>query len=377
MENSNGRGWNNNDRARLSSSNERQQREQQNEQQRRMDIDRDDAEAGSILIPVASYSSHYRHTSTQETIRPSSARSMSIHNLLDTKPDLRISTSCQQKQNTSGRGYESPTMTEYRHSEMNTRASERSTPKATSAIGQEPVHAAFNSNDKTTYSQTAERFTKHSLVMGSYQNQPMPDLGNYNPKQLPRIKRNALHAYISYMIYTDLSHHQNSLQSKLATSRSTATGFKVVANNNNNNNNSSDRSTSAYRFPDTTFRKMGNMLSEGSDRSGYNNTSHRPHIVPNPTGSMPLLLDQQLKRDNYNNHLEDIANQVPQEHNNNNNNTILHKPLTAYLHPARTFTPSEQIRESEGFRPRSSASMPILPSMPPSPNPHHHHRRKF
>ena len=121
---------------------------------------------------------------------------------------------------------------------------------------------------------------------------------------------------------------------------------------------------------------MGNILSEGSHRSDYSNTFHRPRTVPNSTGSMPLLLDQQQKRDNYNNHLEDIANQVPQECSNNS--TIIHKPLTAYLHPARTSTTSEQLRGSsfsplEDFRPQSSASMPILPGMPPNPHHHHHH----
>ena len=119
---------------------------------------------------------------------------------------------------------------------------------------------------------------------------------------------------------------------------------------------------------------MSNMLSEGSHRSDYSNTFHRPHIVPNSTGSMPLLPDRQQKRDNYNNHLEDIANQVPQERSNDS--TIIHRPLTAYLHPART---SEQLREYsfsplEGFRPQSSASMPILPGMPPNHHQHHHGR---
>ncbi|KAI9491676.1 hypothetical protein BDB00DRAFT_789333 [Zychaea mexicana] len=58
-------------------------------QQRRMDIDRDEAEAGSILISLASYSPHCR---SQEARRPSldeSRRPMSIQSLLDTKSDQR------------------------------------------------------------------------------------------------------------------------------------------------------------------------------------------------------------------------------------------------------------------------------------------------
>ena len=74
IENSNGRVWSNNDGDRLSSGNEQQQREQQNEQRGRMDIDRDDAEAGSILISMASYSSPYRTSAAQERTRPSSGK---------------------------------------------------------------------------------------------------------------------------------------------------------------------------------------------------------------------------------------------------------------------------------------------------------------
>ena len=71
--NSNGRVWSN-DHDRLLSGNERQQREQQNEQRGRMDIDRDEAEAGSILISMASYASPYRASPAQEITRPSSVK---------------------------------------------------------------------------------------------------------------------------------------------------------------------------------------------------------------------------------------------------------------------------------------------------------------
>ncbi|KAI9491677.1 hypothetical protein BDB00DRAFT_831698 [Zychaea mexicana] len=263
-------------------------------------------------------------------------------------------------------------ISEYRRDEMHTRASERYGPKINSVTSkQKTLFPPFNSLERTTYSQATENLAKqHHLIMRSYQSQPMTDLENYDdPKQHPKIKRNALHAYISYMIYTDLSNHQP-FNGKLATPKDTPTGFAVVLNNNNNSNHSSDRS--AYPFPSRTFQKMSNILSNDAQRTETTSvSSHRP--LPTSTGSMPLLFNQGGNR---NNTTADASHhhQVPQT-----SNSILHRPLTAYLRTATSqqHTERHQQREAppvpspEDFRPRPYASMPLLPGMPPN------HGRKF
>ncbi|KAI9250214.1 hypothetical protein BDA99DRAFT_541927 [Phascolomyces articulosus] len=396
MERNNG-SWNT-DRDRISST----EQQQQQEQQQRMDIDREEAEteAGTILISMARYTSPYQHRSTtqEEPTKPLAEckRSMSIQSLLDTKPDHRSSAYQQQQQHESnGNSYggsSTVSISEYRPNGINTRVSERSFPKP-EVIKQEAVYGSSNPIDKATYTtqKAAECLTKqHHLIMRSYQSQPMTDLGNYNhddPKQTPKIKRNALHAYISYMIYTDLSHHHNPFDGKLPTPKDTPTGFTVVMNNHNNNNSNNNNLSErpAYPFPTTmTFQKMSNMLSEGIRRSETSITPSRPPM-PNSTGSLPLLLDQQQhhhwnnSNNSSNNMGTDIGNQVPQQRN-----SILHKPLTAYLRSTPTSEQQQPPREipssvsspPEGFRPRLSASMPISPGMPPNHH-HHHHGRKF
>ncbi|KAI8146225.1 hypothetical protein BJV82DRAFT_600959 [Fennellomyces sp. T-0311] len=298
--------------------------------QRRMNIDRDDAEAGSILISLAGH--------RQERPAAERKRSMSIQSLLGTTEQQQRSPSLHELNNIN---YEFST-NEHRRDDILARGSGRPSSKENgnnSNLGYQPM----NMLERMLHSPPA---SKQHLIMKSSQCEPMTDLENYedSQKQNPKIRRNALHAYISYMIYTDLTNQQKPFDVKPVPPKETA-GFAVVMNNN------SDRP--GYPFSAMAFQKMNSMLSDGFRRA---EASRLPHHTLPTSGSAPLLAGQ---RDNWNAN----SNQAQEGPNNN----IIHRPLTAYLRstwPEARETPPGS--SPEGFKSRPYASVPLSPGIPPN-----------
>ncbi|KAI7887038.1 hypothetical protein K492DRAFT_175211 [Lichtheimia hyalospora FSU 10163] len=173
-----------------------------------MELDKEDAEAGSILIALANHQPQQRPMQLSQSLH--NQGSMSIRNLLGDSSD------------------------------------ETTTTTTTTGISRPRPYATVSDHGpRTMYYPPPSSSSSSSSSLARYQVRPAPPpsmqsapsvaavghtetLKEITPSGTsdPKIRRNALHAYISYMIYTDLiSHHKRGVTKK---EQSSQTAFDKV-----------------------------------------------------------------------------------------------------------------------------------------------------
>ncbi|CDH49978.1 predicted protein [Lichtheimia corymbifera JMRC:FSU:9682] len=180
-----------------------------------MELDKEDAEAGSILIALANHQPQQRPSQLSQSLH--NQGSMSIRNLLGDPPSDETSTA------SISRPRPYATVSDHGPRSM------YYPPPSSSSSSSSSLPRYHQHHHQVRPAPPPSMRSAPSVAAAVAHTETTTEIVQTNTTSDPKIRRNALHAYISYMIYTDLiSHHKRGGIALTKNERSSPTAFDKV-----------------------------------------------------------------------------------------------------------------------------------------------------
>ncbi|CEG64983.1 hypothetical protein RMATCC62417_01864 [Rhizopus microsporus] len=260
-----------------------------------------DAEAGRILIDLANQDTSLRNLNDKSTSKGEVGTSIKANHILQRlQPDpimllAAAAAVIDDEGKYKGRSYERREikLQTRRHSMSTTKRKSLTTTTDSYLYRRTSERRYRNQRPSLTSQPSSDTWMPTRTITPEDEDEEMPLKGEsqhtfswqyLSMKQNPRIKRNAMHAYITYMIYTDMANEQRTKQnhnsnstnsSNSSSSNSSHHNHKNVYSKDVTNNNNNNWYMQSYRLPPSPRQRHDAVLAPPTDTPN-NNIIGRP-----------------------------------------------------------------------------------------------------
>ncbi|KAG1169465.1 hypothetical protein G6F70_008383 [Rhizopus microsporus] len=261
-----------------------------------------DAEAGRILIDLANQDTSLRNSNDKSTSKGDVGTSIKANHILQRlQPDpimllAAAAAVIDDEGKYKGRSYERREikLQTRRHSMSTTKRKSLTTTTESYLYRRTSERRYRNQRPSLTSQPSSDTWMPTRTITPEDEDEEMPLKGEsqhtfswqyLSMKQNPRIKRNAMHAYITYMIYTDMANEQRTKQNHKSNSTNSSNSSSSNSSHHNHhknvyskdvtNNNNNNWYMQSYRLPPSPRQRHDAVLAPPTDTPN-NNIIGRP-----------------------------------------------------------------------------------------------------